>query len=121
MRGAEAWEAGAPLRVHDDLERRAVGAGEVVVRIRAAGVCQTDISLSHGAFGQSMPVVLGHEGTGVVEKVGADSNLPRRAPGVGCARCVAIPSAWTALGRQSWNEVGPDWDRAGLILPYDFA
>ena len=49
MRGAVAWEAGAPFRVHDDLERRDPGPGEVVVRIRAAGVCQTDISLARGA------------------------------------------------------------------------
>ena len=70
MRGAVAWEAGAPFRVHDDLARREPGPGEVVVRIRAAGVCQTDISLSHGAFGQTMPVVLGHEGAGEVLEVG---------------------------------------------------
>src|SRR4051794_35713790 len=70
MRGAVAWEAGAPFRVHDDLQRRDPGPGEVVVRIRAAGLCQTDISLARGAFGQSMPVVLGHEGAGEVVELG---------------------------------------------------
>ncbi|KRF21120.1 alcohol dehydrogenase [Nocardioides sp. Soil797] len=70
MRAAVSWEAGAPFRVQDDVERRDPGPGEVVVRIRAAGVCQTDMSLSKGKFGQTMPVILGHEGAGEVLQVG---------------------------------------------------
>lgn len=63
------WEAGQPFQVQD-VDRRAPGPGEVVVRLRAAGVCQTDVSLSRGAFGQTMPVVLGHEGAGEVLELG---------------------------------------------------
>jgi S-(hydroxymethyl)glutathione dehydrogenase/alcohol dehydrogenase len=70
MQAAVTWEPGAPFALNDDVERRAVGAGEIVVRIRAAGVCQTDISLSRGHFGQSTPVVLGHEGAGEVIEIG---------------------------------------------------
>lgn len=70
MRAAVVWEAGAPFSVEEDVVRRGVGPGEVVVRIRAAGVCQTDISLARGAFGQAMPVVLGHEGAGEVVELG---------------------------------------------------
>lgn len=70
MRAAVSWEAGGSFQVQDDVVRRDAGPGEVVVRIRAAGVCQTDLSLSRGKFGQTMPVVLGHEGAGEVVDVG---------------------------------------------------
>lgn len=70
MRAAVTWNPGEPFTVRDDVRRRAPGPGEVVVRLRAAGVCQTDISLSKGAFGQVTPVVLGHEGVGQVTELG---------------------------------------------------
>lgn len=70
MHAAVSWEAGGPFRVQDDVERREPEHGEVVVRIRAAGVCQTDLSLAKGKFGQSMPVILGHEGAGEVLATG---------------------------------------------------
>lgn len=69
MRAAVVWEAGAPFAI-EDVQRRDPRAGEVVVRVRAAGVCQTDISLAAGAWGQATPVVLGHEGAGEVVEVG---------------------------------------------------
>lgn len=43
---------------------------EVLVRIVACGVCQTDAHVRHGRIPTPTPVVLGHEGAGVVEKVG---------------------------------------------------
>lgn len=46
------------------------GPGQVRVRIAAAGVCHSDLSLSNGTLAQKMPAVLGHEGTGTVEAVG---------------------------------------------------
>jgi S-(hydroxymethyl)glutathione dehydrogenase/alcohol dehydrogenase len=70
MKAAVVWEPGQAFTVHDDVLRRDPGPGEVVVRIAAAGVCQTDVSLARGAFGQAMPVVLGHEGAGTVAEVG---------------------------------------------------
>jgi aryl-alcohol dehydrogenase len=45
---------------------------EVLVRIVAAGLCHTDISIAQGLFPPLPPIVLGHEGAGVIEKVGAD-------------------------------------------------
>ncbi len=70
MQAAVTWEPDGSFDVRDDVDRRPVGDHEVVVRIRAAGVCQTDISLARGAFGQTTPVVLGHEGAGEVVEVG---------------------------------------------------
>ena len=46
------------------------GPGEVVVRLEATGVCHTDLHVMHTGFGHPLPVLLGHEGTGVVEAVG---------------------------------------------------
>ena len=46
-------------------------AGEVLVRVAAAGVCHSDIHLVDGQLGPGRwPMVLGHEGAGVVEAVG---------------------------------------------------
>jgi Zn-dependent alcohol dehydrogenase len=46
------------------------GPGEVRVRLAAAGVCHSDLSLVNGTLGSPRPVVLGHEGAGTVEAVG---------------------------------------------------
>lgn len=58
------------MAVRDDVEVRAPGAGEVCVRVHAAGVCHSDDKVLRGATTYPMPVVLGHEGAGVVESVG---------------------------------------------------
>lgn len=58
------------LRVRDGLEVREPGAGEVTVRIANSGVCRSDLSVMNGTIPFETPVVLGHEGAGVVEQVG---------------------------------------------------
>jgi Zn-dependent alcohol dehydrogenase len=60
-----------PLVV-DDLELAPPGAEEVLVRLGASGVCRSDYNTVDGTTGTPFPVVLGHEGAGVVEAVGAD-------------------------------------------------
>ena len=65
---------GEQTRVVDDLEVRDPGPGEVLVGIRAAGLCHSDLSVVDGTIPFPVPVVLGHEGAGVVEAIG---------PGVG--------------------------------------
>ncbi|MEU5835344.1 alcohol dehydrogenase catalytic domain-containing protein [Streptomyces diacarni] len=57
-------------QVVDDLDVRAPGPGEVLVGIRAAGLCHSDLSVIDGTIPFPRPVVLGHEGAGVVEAVG---------------------------------------------------
>src|SRR5690242_9345581 len=63
-------EFGAPLEVHE-LDLAEPQAGEVLVRLTACGVCHTDLYTASGAdpSGYS-PTVLGHEGAGVVERIG---------------------------------------------------
>ncbi|WP_243048163.1 S-(hydroxymethyl)glutathione dehydrogenase/class III alcohol dehydrogenase [Dyella sp. RRB7] len=69
-RAAVAWEAGKPLSI-EQVDVAAPKAGEVLVRIVATGVCHTDAFTLSGADPEGLfPVILGHEGGGVVEEVG---------------------------------------------------
>ncbi|HKP06109.1 MAG TPA: alcohol dehydrogenase catalytic domain-containing protein [Microbacterium sp.] len=70
MRAAVMWEAGGAFDVRE-VELAAPGPHEVVVRLHAAGVCASDLSLTT-VFGQPTPVVLGHEGAGVIAEVGSE-------------------------------------------------
>jgi Zn-dependent alcohol dehydrogenase len=58
------------LEVRDDVDVRAPGQGEVRVRISHAGLCHSDVSVIDGTIPFPTPVILGHEGAGVVEEVG---------------------------------------------------
>ncbi|MFP6682634.1 MAG: Zn-dependent alcohol dehydrogenase [Gammaproteobacteria bacterium] len=44
--------------------------GEVLIKMKATGVCHSDLSVANGTIPSPLPVVLGHEGAGVVEQVG---------------------------------------------------
>jgi Zn-dependent alcohol dehydrogenase len=59
------------LEVRDDVEVRAPGLREAKVRIHRAGLCHSDVSVINGTIPMPPPIVLGHEGAGVVEEVGA--------------------------------------------------
>ena len=61
---------GQPLEIRDDIAVEAPRAGEVKVRMAASGVCHSDLSCQNGTLMTPVPVVLGHEGAGVVEEVG---------------------------------------------------
>jgi Zn-dependent alcohol dehydrogenase len=63
------FAAGEPLQIIE-LDVPAPADGEVVVRMGAAGVCHTDWAIASGEFPFELPMVLGHEGAGVVEAVG---------------------------------------------------
>ena len=58
------------LEVRDDVEVRGPQPHEVVVRVANAGLCHSDVSVLDGTIPFPTPVVLGHEGAGVVEEVG---------------------------------------------------
>jgi len=62
---------GQQVELVDDLDVADPGEHEVSVRIEAAGVCHSDLSVVNGTLPFPPPVVLGHEGAGVVEAVGA--------------------------------------------------
>ena len=69
-RAAVAWAAGKPLEI-EEVDLAAPRAGEVLVQIVATGVCHTDAFTLSGADPEGMfPVILGHEGGGIVQEVG---------------------------------------------------
>src|SRR5215216_2214809 len=70
IRAAVLEEFGAPLQVQE-VDLAEPKAGEVLVRLEACGVCHTDLYTASGADPSGYaPTVLGHEGAGVVERVG---------------------------------------------------
>ena len=58
-----------PLRI-ESLELEAPGRDEVMVKIRAAGLCHSDLSVINGSRPRPTPMVLGHEAAGVVTETG---------------------------------------------------
>jgi alcohol dehydrogenase len=68
--GAEPpYSKSRPLSI-ETLELRDPGRGEVLVRMAAAGLCHSDLSVINGDRPRPTPMLLGHEASGVVEKVG---------------------------------------------------
>jgi S-(hydroxymethyl)glutathione dehydrogenase/alcohol dehydrogenase len=102
-RAAVAWKAGAPLTI-ETVELEGPRAGEVLVEIKATGVCHTDaFTLSGGDPEGIFPSILGHEGAGVVLEVGAgvasvkpgDHVIPLYTPE--CRQCKSCLSRRTNL------------------------
>ncbi|MEV6160986.1 Zn-dependent alcohol dehydrogenase [Streptomyces sp. NPDC052052] len=80
VRAAVLPAVGAPLEV-TDIELPEPGPGQVRVRLAAAGVCHSDLSLADGTMRVPVPAVLGHEGAGTVVSVG--EGVGHVAPGDG--------------------------------------
>ena len=64
-------EVGRPLSI-ETIEIAEVKPTDVVVRLYASGLCHTDLEVMQGSLNYPLPIVLGHEGAGIVERVGAD-------------------------------------------------
>jgi aryl-alcohol dehydrogenase len=78
IKAAVVREKGAPLTI-ETLELEDPRDDEILVRVVATGVCHTDVVVRDGLLPTPHPVVLGHEGAGVVERVGR--NVTKVAPG----------------------------------------
>jgi aryl-alcohol dehydrogenase len=93
IRAAVARTAGSPLGI-ETIELEAPRPDEILVRLRATGVCHTDIVVRDGMLPTPLPVVLGHEGAGTVLRAG--SSVTKVAPGdhvvMSFASCGACPS-----------------------------
>src|SRR5215469_4780804 len=71
MRAAVLREVGKPLEI-ENVQINKPKAHEVLIRTAAAGVCHSDLHFVEGLYRYPMPVVLGHESSGVVEAVGSE-------------------------------------------------
>lgn len=71
-RAAVAWQAGQSLTI-EEVDLAGPQAGEVLVEIKATGICHTDYYTLSGADPEGLfPAILGHEGAGVVVEIGAN-------------------------------------------------
>ena len=103
IRAAVLEDFGAPLKVQD-IELDEPRAGEALVRLEACGVCHTDLYTASGADPSGYaPTVLGHEGAGVVERVGPGAHLVQPGDHVvtlfspQCGECIHCRSPRTNL------------------------
>ncbi|HEY3509916.1 zinc-dependent alcohol dehydrogenase family protein [Kribbella sp. NPDC051137] len=103
-----------PLRV-EEVELAPPGPGELLVRIRAAGLCHSDLSVIDGSRPRVMPMLLGHEATGEV----VESSAAGFAPGDVVA-CAFVPACGTcgpcASGRPALCEPGAAANTTGALL-----
>jgi len=77
-KAAVAWKAGEPLSI-ETVDVDPPRAGEVLVEVKATGICHTDYYTLSGADPEGIfPSILGHEGAGVVLEVGAGVNTLKR-------------------------------------------
>ena len=120
-RGVVAREAGRPapletIRIDDP------GPGEVLVRVLASGVCHTDLHFQQGAIG-TLPVLMGHEGAGIVEAVGPGVTQPVvgdyvilawRAP---CGQCRSCRRGALQYCFNSLNAVPRQHTPEGEVIP----
>ncbi|UFJ41060.1 alcohol dehydrogenase AdhP [Brevibacillus humidisoli] len=104
-------------RFHEKLEVKDVpvpeiGYGEVLVRIKACGVCHTDLHAAHGDWPvkPKLPLIPGHEGVGVVEKVGQGVTSLQVGDRVGipwlysaCGECDYCLTGWETLCQRQEN------------------
>ncbi len=63
-------QVGEPLDI-EEIELGELAPTDVLVRVHASGLCHTDLEVIEGSLAHPLPIVLGHEGAGVVEAVGA--------------------------------------------------
>jgi S-(hydroxymethyl)glutathione dehydrogenase/alcohol dehydrogenase len=71
FKAAVLHEVGKPVVV-EEVEVANLGPRDVLVRIGATGLCHTDLEVKQGSLPRPLPIVLGHEGAGVVEWIGKD-------------------------------------------------
>ncbi|HEX4562322.1 MAG TPA: zinc-binding dehydrogenase, partial [Gemmatimonadales bacterium] len=133
MKAIQLVETGAPV-VLRDIPEPSLGPSDVLVRVRAAGICHSD---AHYRAGRSpagpLPLTLGHEVAGVVERVGAEVKSPRAGDRVcvhyliscgGCPACVRGDEQFCATGAMighhragGWAEVIAVPARNAVALP----
>ena len=114
VRAAVVRQAGADV-VIEDVVVPEPDAGEVRVRVAAAGVCHSDLSFTNGTVRPQFPVVLGHEASGTVMSVG--DGVTRWAPGdrVVLNWAPACGDCWFCAAGEPW--LCRTVERAGVTAP----
>lgn len=105
-RAAVVYEPGKPIEI-EDLDLDGPKEGEVLIRYTHAGLCHSDVHVAHGDLEARLPMVLGHEGAGVIEEVGPGVSRVQAGDHVVCS---FIPNCgtcrWCATGQQAICDMG---------------
>lgn len=105
-RAAVVYEPGKPIEI-EELELDGPKEGEVLIRYTHAGLCHSDVHIAHGDLEARLPMVLGHEGAGIIEEVGPGVTRVKAGDHVVCS---FIPNCgvcrYCATGRQSICDMG---------------
>lgn len=72
IKAAVVEKKGDPFVIKDDIELHDVGPTDVQVHMVASGICHSDEAIRKGDASLVYPVILGHEGAGIIEKVGSE-------------------------------------------------
>jgi alcohol dehydrogenase len=113
---APPYSESKPLSV-EEVDLEGPGQGEVLVRIGAAGLCHSDLSVINGDRPRPTPMVLGHEAAGVVEEIGPGVDDLKKGDHVvlvfvpSCGHCLPC-----AQGRPALCEPGAAANTAGTLL-----
>jgi S-(hydroxymethyl)glutathione dehydrogenase/alcohol dehydrogenase len=115
MKAAVLHKAGQPLSI-EDVEVHPPQRGEVQVRMYAGGVCHSDLHVMKGDLYMPVPIILGHEGSGIIEAVG--DGVTSVEPGdhvipiwrVSCGMC-----EYCTGGRPALCDVGTEMRVTGLM------
>ncbi|MFJ4813900.1 Zn-dependent alcohol dehydrogenase [Streptomyces sp. NPDC088801] len=121
MRAAVLHEIGQDkLEVFDDVEAVGFGPGKVRIRVRATGLCHSDLSAMSGVLPQPAPFVPGHEGAGEILEVGEGVSHLRAGDRVvvcwlpSCGSCPACKRGQTELCLAGFMNAGtPNFKRPG--------
>lgn len=115
MQAAVLWEPGTPVEIAD-VELDPPREGEALVKIAACGVCASDLHVVDGDLPEPLPIVLGHEASGVVVEAGP--GVERLQPGdhvvlalvPSCGECAACRA-----GRRNFCELGGRMSATGTL------
>lgn len=103
---AVVYETGKPIEI-EELDLDGPREGEVLIRYTHAGLCHSDVHIAHGDLEARLPMVLGHEGAGIIEEVGPGVSRVKVGDHVVCS---FIPNCGTcrycASGQQSICDMG---------------
>ena len=125
MKAAVVREFGKPL-VIEDVPIPEVPDGQVLVKVMASGVCHTDLHAANGDWPvkPALPFIPGHEGTGVVARVGRGVKLAKEGDRVGvpwlhtaCGHCEHCITGWETLcGEQQMTGYSVNGGYAEYVL-----
>jgi NDMA-dependent alcohol dehydrogenase len=105
-KAAVVYETGKPIEI-EELTLDKPREGEVLIRYTHAGLCHSDVHIAHGDLEARLPMVLGHEGAGIIEEVGPGVTRVKVGDHVVCS---FIPNCGTcrycANGQQSICDMG---------------